>query len=87
MTELAIFEVLRSALWAAVMMSMPILSVTLVLGLMVGLFQALTSIQELTLTFVPKIFAVVVVLFLTLGYMTRIALDLFNNSILPLVAA
>ena len=87
MTELAIFEVLRSALWAAVMMSMPILGVTLVLGLMVGLFQALTSIQELTLTFVPKIFAVVVVLFLTLGYMTRIALDLFNNSILPLVAA
>ncbi|MEE2879240.1 MAG: flagellar biosynthetic protein FliQ [Pseudomonadota bacterium] len=87
MTELAIFEVLRSALWAAVLMSLPILSVTLVLGFVVGLLQALTSIQELTLTFVPKIFAVVVVLFLTLGYMTRIALDLFNNSILPLVAS
>ena len=87
MTELAIFEVLRSALWAAVLMSLPILSVTLVLGFVVGLLQALTSIQEMTLTFVPKIFAVVVVLFLTLGYMTRIALDLFNNSILPLVAS
>ncbi len=87
MTELAIFEVLRSALWAAVLMSLPILSVTLVLGFVVGLLQALTSIQELTLTFVPKIFAVVVVLFLTLGYMTRIALDLFNNSILPLVGS
>ena len=86
MTELAIFEVLRSALWAAVMMSMPILAVTLVLGFVIGLLQALTSIQELTLTFVPKIFAVVVVLFLSLGYMTRIALDLFNNSILPLIA-
>ncbi|RIJ18375.1 flagellar biosynthetic protein FliQ [Henriciella mobilis] len=87
MTELAIFEVLRSALWAAVLMSLPILSVTLVLGFVVGLLQALTSIQEMTLTFVPKIFAVVVVLFLTLGYMTRIALDLFNNSILPLVGS
>lgn len=87
MTELAIFEVLRSALWAACMMALPILSVTLILGFVVGLLQALTSIQELTLTFVPKIFAVVVVLFMTLGYMTRIALDLFNNSILPLVAA
>ena len=68
-------------------MSLPILSVTLVLGFVVGLLQALTSIQEMTLTFVPKIFAVVVVLFLTLGYMTRIALDLFNNSILPLVGS
>ena len=87
MTELAIFEVLRSALCAAVLMSLPILSVTLVLGFVVGLLQALTSIQEMTLTFVPKIFAVVVVLFLTLGYMTRIALDLFNNSILPLVGS
>lgn len=87
MTELAIFEVLRSALWAAVLMSLPILSVTLILGFVVGLLQALTSIQELTLTFVPKIFAVVVVLFLTLGYMTSIALDLFNNTILPIVAS
>lgn len=87
MTELAIFEVLRSSLWAAVLMSLPILSVTLILGFVVGLLQALTSIQELTLTFVPKIFAVVVVLFLTLGYMTSIALDLFNNTILPLVAS
>jgi flagellar biosynthetic protein FliQ len=87
MTELAIFEVLRSALWAAVLMSLPILSVTLILGFVVGLLQALTSIQEMTLTFVPKIFAVVVVMFLTLGYMTRIALDLFNNSILPLVGS
>lgn len=86
MTELAIFEVLRSALWAAVMMSMPILGVTLVLGFVIGLLQALTSIQELTLTFVPKAFAVIVVLFLSLGYMTRICLDLFNNSILPLIA-
>jgi len=51
------------------------------------LLQALTSIQEMTLTFVPKIFAVVVVLFLTLGYMTSIALDLFNNTILPIVAS
>ncbi|WP_084395919.1 flagellar biosynthetic protein FliQ [Henriciella aquimarina] len=87
MSELAIFEVLRSALWTAVLMGMPILGVALVLGFVIGLLQALTSIQEMTLTFVPKIFAVVVVLFLTLGYMTRLCLDLFNNSILPLIAS
>ena len=53
---------------------------------MIGLLQALTSIQEMTLTFVPKILAVVVVFFLTLGYMTRICLDFFNNTVLPMIS-
>ena len=86
MTELAIFEILRGAFWTAVLMSLPILSVTLVLGFVIGLLQALTSIQEMTLTFVPKIVAVVVVFMLTLGYMTRVCLDFFNNSVLPLIS-
>lgn len=86
MTELAIFEALRAALWAAVMMSLPILAVSLVLGFVIGLVQALTSIQEMTLTFVPKIAAVVAVLLFSLGYMTRICLDLFNNTILPMIS-
>ena len=86
MSEAEIFEVLRAHIWAAAMMAMPILITTLVLGFVIGLLQALTSIQEMTLTFIPKIFAVVVVFFLSLGYMTRIALDLFNNYVLPLIS-
>ena len=62
-----------------------ILGVTLVLGFAIGLIQALTSVQEMTLTFVPKIVAVVVVFFLSIGYMTRVCLDLFNNTIIPLI--
>ena len=87
MTELAIFEILRGAFWTATLMALPILAVTLVLGFAIGLLQALTSIQEMTLTFVPKIMAVVIVFFLTLGYMTRICLDFFNNSVLPMIAS
>lgn len=87
MTELAIFEVLRGAFWTATLMALPILAVTLILGFAIGLLQALTSIQEMTLTFVPKIMAVVIVFFLTLGYMTRICLDFFNNSVLPIIAS
>ena len=67
-------------------MALPILAVTLILGFAIGLLQALTSIQEMTLTFVPKIMAVVVVFFLTLGYMTQLCLDFFNNSVLPIIA-
>ncbi len=86
MSEADVFEVLRAALWAAVLMGAPILAVTLVLGFVIGLVQALTSIQEMTLTFIPKILAVVVVFFLTLGFMTRVCLDLFNNAVLPLIS-
>ncbi len=86
MTEADIFEVLRAHIWAAAMMAMPILAVTLIIGFAVGLLQALTSIQEATLTFIPKVLAVIVVFFMTLGYMTRICLDLFNNSVLPFVS-
>jgi flagellar biosynthetic protein FliQ len=85
MGEAEIFEALRASLWAAVLMAAPILLVTLVLGFVIGLFQALTSIQEMTLTFIPKIIAVVVVFFLTLGYMTRVCLDLFENTVIPMV--
>ncbi len=86
MAEADVFEVLRAALWAAVLMGAPILAVTLILGFVIGLGQALTSIQEMTLTFIPKILAVVVVFFLTLGFMTRVCLDFFNNAVLPLIA-
>ena len=85
MAESEIFEVLRAAMWTAVMMSGPILIVTLVLGFAIGLLQALTSIQEMTLTFIPKIIAVVIVFLMTLGFMTRVCLDFFNSSVLPMI--
>ena len=86
MSEAEIFEVLRAHIWAAAMMAMPILVVTLFVGLAIGLLQALTSVQEITLTFIPKAAAVVVVFLLSLGYMTRICLDLFNDTVLPIIA-
>jgi len=87
MSEGDIFEVLRAALWSAVLMGAPILLVTLIIGFVIGLVQALTSIQEMTLTFIPKIIAVVIVFFLTLGYMTRVCLDFFFGSVLPIIGA
>ena len=85
MAESEIFEVLRDAMWTAVLMGAPILIVTLIIGFAIGLLQALTSIQEMTLTFIPKIIAVVVVFLMTLGFMTRVCLDFFNSSVLPMI--
>ena len=57
----------------------------LVAGLIVGLFQALTSIQELTLTFVPKLGAIIVVFWLTMGFMTQTLVTFFQDRLVPLI--
>ena len=79
------FDTLRQGLWAAVIISLPILTVALVTGLFIGLFQALTSIQEMTLTFVPKLAAIVAVFWVTMGFMTQTLVSFFNGQIIPLI--
>ncbi|MEL6648986.1 MAG: flagellar biosynthetic protein FliQ, partial [Pseudomonadota bacterium] len=69
--EIIFFDSLRQGLWVALVISLPILGVALAAGLFVGLFQALTSIQELTLTFVPKLGAIVLVFWMSMGFMTQ----------------
>ncbi|ARO15407.1 flagellar biosynthetic protein FliQ [Ketogulonicigenium robustum] len=86
LVEAQLYDTLRAGLWAAVMMSAPVLAVALVVGLVVGLFQALTSVQEMTLTFVPKLAAIVVVFWLTMGFMTRTLTVYFQSVLVPLIA-
>lgn len=86
MTEAAIYDVLRQALWIAVVMSLPILAVALVAGLAIGLVQALTSIQEMTLTFVPKLVAILVVFWVSMDFMTRTLTGFFAETLIPLIA-
>jgi flagellar biosynthesis protein FliQ len=86
MTEGMIFDTLRQALWIAVTISAPLLAVALVAGVIVGLFQALTSVQEMTLTFVPKVAAMLAVFWLTMGFMTSSLVSFFSGQILPRIA-
>lgn len=86
MNEALFFDTLRQGLWIAVSVSLPILSVALVAGLVVGLFQALTSIQELTLTFVPKLAAIVGVFWLTMGFMSDALVAYFQTTLIPIIA-
>lgn len=85
--EAALFyDTLRQGLWVATLSALPILSVALVAGLTVGLFQALTSIQEMTLTFVPKLVAIVGVFWITMGFMTETLVAFFQNTLIPIIA-
>ena len=79
------FDTLRQGLWVAVLISLPILSVALITGLVIGLFQALTSIQEMTLTFVPKLGAIVLVFWVSMAFMTQTLVAFFDGHIIPLI--
>ena len=87
MNENDILSILREFLWGAAMMAAPLLGVALLVGLVIGLLQALTSIQELTLTFVPKLVAMLIVFFISAGFMARIVLGLFETQVLPVIMA
>jgi flagellar biosynthesis protein FliQ len=86
MTDGAIFDVLRQGLWIAVVISAPLLTVALVAGVIVGLFQALTSVQEMTLTFVPKVGAMLIVFWVSMSFMTSTLVSFFTDNLIPLIA-
>lgn len=62
MDQSQIMEVGSKAMWVTLKIGLPVLAVSLVVGLLVSIFQAVTQLQEPTLTFIPKILAVVVVI-------------------------
>ena len=86
MDENLIFDMTRQALWIAVKMSAPLLIVALVAGVVIGLFQALTSVQEMTLTFVPKIGLMLVVFWVSMSFMTASLAGFFIDQVLPRIA-
>ena len=86
MTEAMIFDTLRQGLWVAVLISAPLLAVALVAGVVVGLFQALTSIQETTLTFVPKAGLMMVTFWVSMSFMTATLVSFFTDTIIPQIA-
>ena len=75
MNEVAVVEVGRDAMLVVLTTAGPLLAAALVVGLTIAIFQALTSIQEMTLTFVPKIVTVFVALVIFLPFMMRTVIE------------
>ncbi len=86
MTEGALFDALRQALWISIVISAPLLTVALVAGVAIGLFQALTSVQEMTLTFVPKVGAMMIVFWVSMSFMTTTLVAFFQDRLIPMIA-
>ncbi len=83
MNENIIIDIARQALWLIIKVSAPMLLASLVVGLIVSILQTVTSIQEQTLTFVPKLIAVFLVIALLGSWIFSevrdFTVDLFMN--------
>lgn len=73
-TEMAT-ELVRESLWLVLLLSMPILGAALVVGLAIGVMQAMTQIQEQSLSFVPKIIGMGVVAIIALPWIVTQTMD------------
>jgi flagellar biosynthetic protein FliQ len=78
MTEIEVIDIAKDALWILLVVGAPVMGIAMLVGLLIALFQALTQIQEMTLTFVPKIIAVFFGLMIFLPFMFS-TLDAFSE--------
>lgn len=67
-----VLDIGREALWLAVLLAGPMLGAALAVGLFIGVIQAATQIQEMTLSFIPKLGALVLVLFIIGPWMLQV---------------
>ena len=86
MTDAVFFDTMRQGLWISVLISTPVLTAALIAGVTIGLFQALTSIQEMTLTFVPKLAAIAAVFWVSMSFMTDSLVAYFQDYLVPLIS-
>jgi flagellar biosynthetic protein FliQ len=86
MSDAMIYDVLRQALWVAVKISAPMLAIALAAGIAIGLLQALTSVQEMTITFVPKVGAMLAVFWISMSFMTATLVSFFSDTVVPMIA-
>ena len=75
MTPETVLEIGTQAMWIAVLLAAPVLLAALAIGVLIGMVQAATQIQEMTLSFIPKLLGVAAVLALAGSWMLSLAVD------------
>lgn len=83
MSQLTVIQIAEDAIWTVLLVSGPLMLVALITGLIISIFQATTSIQEQTLSFAPKIIAVLMAIVFfgpwMLSKMTQYLQSIFDN--------
>ncbi|MGI6727459.1 MAG: flagellar biosynthesis protein FliQ [Anaerovoracaceae bacterium] len=79
MNTLQLMEIFRDAIMTGLKVAGPILLISILVGLFISVLQAATSINEQTMTFVPKLIAIGIMLIITGGWMLQQMVDLVNR--------
>jgi flagellar biosynthesis protein FliQ len=83
-TDVTVIQILREALMMTLIVSAPIMAVGLVVGLVISIFQTTTSIQEQTLTFVPKIVAIFAAIIFFSAWMIHMLVNYTKNAFMAI---
>lgn len=83
-TSEGVMDLGRQALWVLLLLGAPIMLTALALGMVMGIFQAATQINEPTLAFVPRLLGVVVVLYISGPWMLRVLTDFAEHLLVNL---
>ncbi len=84
MTQEMILEIARNTMIVTLKLALPILLVGMIIGVLISIFQAITQIQEVTLTFVPKLLGIIATLMLILPWMLSTLIAFFNQTFLQI---
>lgn len=84
MSDALVIQIVRDAFYYVLLVSGPLLILSLVVGLAIAIFQAATSISEQTLTYVPKLLVMFVVILLTLPFMIR-SMKTFTTAVFAMI--
>ena len=79
MTEGQVLDIIRNSIYILLITSLPLLLVSLVIGLVISIFQTVTSIQEQTLTFIPKIVGVFAALMFFGPWMLKVLINYITD--------
>ncbi|MDR3493600.1 MAG: flagellar biosynthesis protein FliQ [Ancalomicrobiaceae bacterium] len=86
MTGPEVLDIARDAIWTIMLIGWPVMVAGLVVGVVIGLLQAVTQIQEATLVYVPKIITIFVVLLLSLPYMGSVMSSYMDRLVERMIA-
>jgi flagellar biosynthetic protein FliQ len=84
MTPETVMDIGVQTMTVTALLAAPLLLSALVVGLLVGMFQAATQINEMTMTFIPKMLAVAVALLMAFPWMLQVLIDFMQNLIIGL---
>ncbi len=79
MTEAAVLDIMRDAIYTIILCSAPMLIISLIVGLVISVFQTVTSIQEQTLTFVPKILSIFIAIMVFGSFIMNTIVDFISR--------